>query len=358
MKHLILSMLTVLGLSTSCTAQVNIKTITPMEFAKAIKADTTAIVIDVRTDAEFAEGHLAEAMLLDYLQTDAFDQCIIALDRRKTYYVYCRSGRRSHDAAVKMQANGLKIVDMKGGITAWNEAKLPTDKSFTTLKDGITYEVFKTQSGKEISIGLIKHGSLSIGYDGYEIQIDPVANLGKATDYSKLPKADLILITHEHGDHLNASAIETLSKENTSIYLNDRSHESIKKGDVLRNGDTRTVGKGIVIKAVPAYNTTEGHLQFHPKGVGNGYVLTIDGMNIYIAGDTEDIPEMAELKAIDVAFLPVNQPYTMTIEQAVRAARSFLPKVLIPYHFGETDVKQLKTLLSDTEISVRIRDMQ
>lgn len=358
MKYLVISMLAVFGLCISCTAQDNIKTITPTEFAQEIMADTTAIVLDVRTDAEYAEGHLANAMLLDYLQSETFDKGIQCLDKSKTYYVYCRRGRRSHEAAVKMQAQGLKAIDMKGGITAWNEAKLPIDKSTTIVKDGIAHEVFKTQSGKEISIGLIKHGSLSISYDGYEIQIDPVANLGKPTDYTKLPKADVILVTHEHGDHLDATAIEALGKDNTVVYLNQRGRESLKKGEVLHNGDVRIVDKGISIKAVPAYNTTEGHLQFHPKGVGNGYVLTIDGTNIYVAGDTEDITEMAALKDIDVAFLPVNQPYTMTVEQAERAARSFRPKVLVPYHFGETDVKQLKQLLGDTEIDVRIRDMQ
>ncbi len=113
-----------------------------------------------------------------------------------------------------------------------------------------------------------------------------------------------------------------------------------------------------MIEAVPAYNTTPGREQFHPRHRDNGYILTIDGLRIYIAGDTEDIPEMKNLKNIDIAFLPVNQPYTMTVTQAVNAANMFLPKILYPYHFGNTNVKQLKEALKNSGIEVRLRKME
>ena len=128
---------------------------------------------------------------------------------------------------------------------------------------------------------------------------------------------------------------------------------------MLGNGDVRDLsreGHEIVLEAVPAYNITPGHERFHPKGNGNGYVLTFDGFRVYVAGDTEDIPEMADLKDVDVAFLPVNQPYTMTVDQCVAAATAFKPKVLIPYHFSNTDLSALPGLLPGTD--VRIRNMQ
>jgi L-ascorbate metabolism protein UlaG (beta-lactamase superfamily) len=123
----------------------------------------------------------------------------------------------------------------------------------------------------------------------------------------------------------------------------------------MENGDSVAIGSDVTLKAVPAYNTTPGREQFHPKGRDNGYVLTIDGLRIYIAGDTEDIPEMAQLKNIDVAFLPCNQPYTMTVEQLVNAAKIIRPRVLFPYHYGDSMVSRIRLLLHGTDINVRIR---
>ena len=122
----------------------------------------------------------------------------------------------------------------------------------------------------------------------------------------------------------------------------------------MKNGDNTSID-GITIEAVPAYNYTEGHTQFHPKGRDNGFILTIDGTRIYIAGDTEDIPEMAGISDIDIAFLPCNQPYTMTTDQLVKAARMVKPKVLFPYHYGRTDVTNLPAQLKADSIDVRIR---
>ena len=115
---------------------------------------------------------------------------------------------------------------------------------------------------------------------------------------------------------------------------------------------------GVTIDAVPAYNTTPGRDKFHPKGRDNGFILTLDENRIYIAGDTEDIPEMAEIKDIEVAFLPCNQPYTMTPEQLIKAAETIKPKVLFPYHYNETPVAQITMKLARAGIEVRIRDYQ
>ena len=221
---------------------------------------------------------------------------------------------------------------------------------------GYKYEVerFWTASGAPVDITLIKHGSLEISYKGLSIQIDPVSGLGKPTDYAtEFPKADVILITHEHGDHLEDATISTLSGPETILILNEKSRNQIGRGEAMHNGERRELPDGIILEAVPAYNTTPGREMFHPKGNGNGYVLTIDGLRIYVAGDTEDVPEMAELKDIDVAFLPVNQPYTMTVEQCIAAAKVIGPKVLIPYHFSQTDISGLPAALPGMDVRLR-----
>ena len=219
-------------------------------------------------------------------------------------------------------------------------------------------DTFKTKGGKEVVITAIKHASLRIQYDGLEIQVDPVAEFAPATDYSKFPKADVILVTHEHFDHFDRDTIATLRKDGTQIVANPAVQKTLRFGTALANGESHALAKGIALEAVPAYNTTPGHTQFHPKGRDNGYVLTIDGLSIYIAGDTEDIPEMAKLKDIDIAFLPCNQPYTMTPEQVAKAARTIKPKVLFPYHYSQTPIKRVAELLSGTSIDVRVRNYQ
>ena len=224
-------------------------------------------------------------------------------------------------------------------------------------KSPFPVEEFTTPTGGKVQVYMIHHGSIALSYKGFNIQVDPVAKMGQNTiDYSSFPKADLILVTHEHGDHLDADAIDALTKDGTRLLMNPRSCEQLGRGEVVLNGDRIPLTDNILLEAVPAYNTTEGREKFHPKGNGNGYVLSIDGLRIYIAGDTEDIPEMAALKDIDVAFLPVNQPYTMTVEQCVSAAKAIQPKVLIPYHYSQTDLTGLPALLPDMD--VRIRQMQ
>ena len=227
-----------------------------------------------------------------------------------------------------------------------------------SLASGYQTDTFKTKSGKEVVITAIKHASLRIQFDGLEIQVDPVVAYAPTTDYSAFPKADIILVTHEHFDHFDRGAITALKKDGTQIVANPAVQKMLGSGAALKNGESKMLAKGIALDAVPAYNTTPGHTQFHPKGRDNGYVLTIDGLRIYIAGDTEDIPEMAKLKDIDVAFLPCNQPYTMTPEQVSKAARTIKPKALFPYHYSETPIKRVAELLAGSGIDVRIRNYQ
>lgn len=218
-----------------------------------------------------------------------------------------------------------------------------------------SYEVdeFKTKSGKTVKFHALMHACIRIEMDGKEIQIDPVAKLGDRTvDYAAMPKADYIFVTHEHGDHYDAKSIKQLTGEKTQLVMNKRCADMYGSGRAMANGDKLQL-KDVSVEAVPAYNITEGHTQFHPKGRDNGYILTIDGLRIYIAGDTEDIPEMSQIKDIDIAFLPCNQPYTMTPDQLVRAAKVIKPKVLFPYHYGQTDLSTVPAQLKDIDVRIR-----
>ncbi len=215
---------------------------------------------------------------------------------------------------------------------------------------------FQTAKGEELDLFFVKHASLILKYEGKWIYVDP---LNQYMHTEELPKADVILVTHEHGDHFDPQAIRTLTKNDTKIVLNESCREKLNEGISLKNGDSLQVTGYLSLQAVPAYNITLGRESLHPKGRDNGYVLNIGGLHIYISGDTEDIQEIKKLKNIDIAFLPVNQPYTMTVDQAVRAARWFSPKVLYPYHYGETNVSEIKEMLkNETAIDVRIRQLQ
>ena len=361
MKEFLACFLAALGLTTAC-GQQNYENVEVKEFAE-LTADPNVVILDVRKADEFAEGHIAGAILIDQSQSDFVAQAQAKLPKEKTIAVYCRSGRRSASAAGKLAAEGYKCVNLKGGILAWKEAGMPV----TT--DTYEVDVFKTKSGKTVTFHALVHASIRIEYDGKEIQIDPVAKLGdKVIDYSAMPKADYLLVTHEHGDHFNPEAIKTLMGEKTLFITNQRCADMYGSGTVMVNGQCLMVNgessmvngqcsmvNDIKVEAVPAYNTSEGRTQFHPKGRDNGYILTLDGLRIYIAGDTEDIPEMADIKDIDIAFLPCNQPYTMTPDQLVKAARTIKPKVLFPYHYGQTDVSGIPGQLQGDGIDVRIR---
>lgn len=227
-------------------------------------------------------------------------------------------------------------------------AFLASGKSFETDK-------FTTKDGGELVITFIKHGSLQLTFNGNNIQVDPVSEYA---DYTAFPKADIILITHEHGDHLDPKAIGAVEKESTILITNKAGSKILDRGTVMKNGDKLTPTDYLTLEAVPAYNTTPGREKFHPRHRDNGYILTLGGTRIYIAGDTEDIPELKDLKDIDIAFLPINQPYTMTVPQATHAAEMFSPQILYPYHYGDTKVEELKEKLKGSGVEVRIRGMQ
>jgi len=213
-------------------------------------------------------------------------------------------------------------------------------------------------SSGNLMITFLGHGSLMFTFDSTVVHVDPYS---KVANYSALPDADLVLITHHHQDHLDTAALNQVLKQGTVILGSQTVAGSVKDAIVMKNGDSKTI-KGVGINAVPAYNIVhkrDNGQPFHPKGEGNGYIITIKGKKIYIAGDTENIPEMKQFKGIDIAFLPVNLPYTMTPEMAADAARAIRPKILYPYHYGDTEISRLTELLkNDKDIEVRVRDMQ
>ena len=213
---------------------------------------------------------------------------------------------------------------------------------------------------RSLKLTFFAHASIAIEYEGRVIYVDPVK---ENAEYEKLPKADMILVTHSHYDHFDMAAIEAVQKEDTRILLDKTSAEGFQ-------GDCYTMLPGAVaepfadirIEAVAAYNTSEHQLQFHPKEREDcGYVVILGGdVRIYVSGDTEPTPEQAALQNIDIAFICVNQPYTMTPEQAVAAVKAIQPKIYYPYHYGQvdepTDVEALKRMLEGVT-DVRIRPL-
>ncbi len=221
-------------------------------------------------------------------------------------------------------------------------------------------DVFDTGDGN-LSISFIGHGTLMFEYNDMVIHIDPTM---READYAKMPDADMILITHHHGDHLDLTAINHIIKENCPVVMTEScldQLEDFKGAVIMKNGDRKTV-EGILIEAFPAYNIEHKRSNgqpFHPKGVGNAYVVSIGDLKILIGGDTENVPEIKALRDIDIAFLPMNLPYTMTPEMVADAARAIQPKILYPYHFGQTNPEELADLLKDEKnIEVRIRDLE
>lgn len=201
----------------------------------------------------------------------------------------------------------------------------------------------------------IQHATFVIRFAGQTVFVDPV---GEAESFTPFGAPDIILITDIHGDHLAPDIVKALAKEKTTVIGPPAVIDKLEIGTPLKNGETMTVGK-TKIEAIPMYNLTKERLKFHEKGRGNGYVLTMGGKRIYISGDTEDIPEMRALKGIDYAFVCMNLPYTMTVEQAADAVLAFKPKVVFPYHYrgqdGFSDVEKFKKLVGkNASIEVRL----
>lgn len=214
-------------------------------------------------------------------------------------------------------------------------------------------DLIPTSAG-DLVITFIGHGSLMMTFNGKTIHVDPYSSMA---DYTSLPKADIVFLTHEHGDHLDKDALAKISAANTVTVMTELCAAQVEGGVVMRNSESKTVD-GIQVKAVAAYNivhTRPNGDAFHPKGNGNGYILNFGATRVYVAGDTENTPEMKALQNIAIAFLPMNLPYTMTPEMVADAVRAFRPRILYPYHFGKTDTSKIVDLLKGEDIEVRIR---
>ena len=210
--------------------------------------------------------------------------------------------------------------------------------------------VEKTSQG-DLTIQPINHSAIRLKFMGKQYYVDPA---GEAA-WDKMPKADAIFITHEHGDHLNSRMIDLIKKDGTVIYANAASVKKAGFGQAIEVGEKKQA-LDITVEAVPAYNLSPDRQKYHPKDrKDNGYILKFGDKRVYVAGDTEGTPEMKALKHIAIAFLPINLPYTMEPKDAAEAARAFKPKVLYPYHQGESDPAEVKKLLADVKgIEVRV----
>ena len=234
---------------------------------------------------------------------------------------------------------------------------LCADATTVTAAEGPPTDRIATSAGP-LDLTFLGHGTLMLTFKDTVLHVDPY---GKVADYAALPQADLVLLTHDHADHLDQAALALVRTPVTDIVLPPVCADRVQGGLILKNGETRTV-RGITVTAVPAYNLVhrrDNGQPFHPRGAGNGYLLDFGDTRLYVAGDTENTPEMAALKDVDIAFLPMNLPYTMTPEMVADAARAFRPRILYPYHYGDTDPQRLVELLRDQpDIEVRIRPMR
>ena len=209
-------------------------------------------------------------------------------------------------------------------------------------------------TGGDIRITPIMHASLQVEHAGKVIHIDPWSK----GDYSKAKPADLILVTDIHGDHLDPAAIAKIRKTGTLIVAPAEAAAKLDGATVLANGERKEVA-GVTIEAVPMYNLQRGPAAgqlYHTKGRGNGYILTLGGKRLYFSGDTECVPELKDLKNIDVAFMTMNLPYTMPPVEAAECVKAFKPKIVYPYHFRESKLEEFTSALKGQPIEVRIRN--
>jgi L-ascorbate metabolism protein UlaG (beta-lactamase superfamily) len=230
-------------------------------------------------------------------------------------------------------------------------ATLAITLSYCTGAQEPTQDDVEQTSQGPLTIRPLVHGSVLLQFNGKNYYIDP----SQSYDWDSLPKADLILITHEHGDHASPAVVARIKKDGTQIITNPASAARFPGATVMRNGERLDV-QGITVEAVPAYNVVR--TSYHPKGRDNGYVLTFGDRRVYLAGDTEATPEMKALEKIDIAFLPIALPFTMAPADAAEAARAFKPRIVYPYHQGNGDPNVVKTSLADVpEIEVRVRKL-
>jgi L-ascorbate metabolism protein UlaG (beta-lactamase superfamily) len=220
-------------------------------------------------------------------------------------------------------------------------------------QSGLTGDTVATSEG-DLIIHPVGHASLVIGFGDHVIYVDPAKQ-----DFAGLPAPTGILITHEHGDHFDGPSLEKIAGDTAAIMTNEavaaKLPDSLKARALpVKNGGSGELD-GISITAIPAYNYTGARKQYHPQGRDNGYVLTLGDKKIYIAGDTEDTPEMRALTGIEVAFLPMNLPYTMDINQAADAVKAFKPRIVYPYHYSDSDTAAFKELVGDAS-EVRLVD--
>lgn len=332
----------------SCSSNSTSAVLSPAEFQQALTQDNNAILIDIRKPEEFDAGHLVDAININWLDTPKFKEKAAKLDKKKPLYIYCQSGRRSAAANQYLTGQGFKVVEMKGGFLAWQKEQMPYMNAAS--------DMYQTASGKKIVITPIMHGTLMLNIDGRIIHIDPVGMFG--TNYSLMPKADVILVSHEHPDHYDLQAIKAIMKEGTLILSNKSVAEQSQLSQPFIAGETIQLDNATAITATEAYNTSAGHTQFHPKGHGIGFIIECDGTRIYIAGDTEPISEMKQMDNIDIAFLPVNQPFTMTPEQCIEAIEMIHPQIVYPYHYGETDLTPIINSYKDKETRIIIKNLQ
>ena len=238
---------------------------------------------------------------------------------------------------------------MKAKITA---AQIVSSIFFLTASLAFTQD----KSNAQTTFHPISHASFIIQSGKFTIYVDPV---GEIATYKDLDKPNILLITHTHHDHLDEKVVKFLQQKNTTILGPQSVIDQLGFGQVINNGETHINDlNNVTIEAIPMYNTTKERLNFHKKGEGNGYIVTVNDKRIYISGDTEDIPEMRSLKNIDHAFICMNLPYTMTAEQAADAVLEFKPKNVYPYHYrtqdGMSDINKFKELVSEnTEITVK-----
>lgn len=248
---------------------------------------------------------------------------------------------KRRDVVAGMATLPLLSLAMGGLLPAWAQGPALEGDAITT-DDG------------DIVVHPVEHASLLLGFGNEVIYVDPV---GGAALYEGLPPPTAILITHGHGDHFDIATLEAIAGTApilTTQEVFDKLPEALKaNASAIANGGDTSLN-GLPVHAIAAHNITADRMQYHPVGVGNGYLITLGGKVVYVAGDTEPTEDMLALDAIEVAFLPMNLPYTMTPEQAVEALNVFKPRIVYPYHYGDSDLSVLEERLGpDTELRLR-----